>query len=493
VSSWTPSLYIDGEWVASASGACQAIVNPSDATVVAEVDVATDEQVGAAIDAARRAFDTTDWPRRPTSERAGLLDRLADLLDRDLEAVARLETLDTGKALRESRWDIGDVIRVFRYYADLADKEAGRLVDTSDPNAVSRIVHEPIGVCGLIGPWNYPLLQMSWKVAPALAAGNTVVMKPASYTPLTTIALTRLLEEAGTPPGVVNLVLGPGDRVGQALADSPDVDLVSLTGGLEAGRKLMRGAAGNVKRVTLELGGKSPNIVFADADFETALDNALTGAFLHSGQVCSAGCRVIVEAPIHERFVDEFGRRADRIRLGHGLDETTEAGALISAEHRAKVESYVEGAVAEGARLVAGGRRPSEPELQSGFYYRPTVLADVRRDMRVIREEVFGPVVTVESFETEDEAIELGNDTLYGLSGAVWTADASRAQRVAARLRHGTVWINAYNVYLPQAEWGGFKRSGIGRELGPTGLDEYREIKHIYQSLAPGPTGWFGG
>jgi betaine-aldehyde dehydrogenase len=487
------SLFIDGTWTASADGVCSPVVNPSDATLITEVDVATDAQVQAAIVAARRAFDTTDWPRSPAGERAALLDRVADLIDRDLEEMARLETINTGKAMRESRWDMSDVARVFRYYADLAEVEAGRLVDPGNPDALSRIVYEPVGVCGLIGPWNYPLLQMSWKIAPALAAGNTAVMKPAQVTPLTAIHLTRLLEEAGVPPGVVNLVLGPGERVGQALADSPDIDLISLTGGHEAGRALLHGAARNFKKVALEMGGKSPNIIFDDADFETAVDNALTAAFTHSGQVCSAGCRAIVQDTIVDRFVEEIARRAELIRLGPGLDDATETGALITAAHRAKVEGYVAGAIAEGARLVAGGRRPDEPELQAGFYYRPTVFTDVTREMRIVREEVFGPVLTVERFTTEEEAISLGNDTTYGLAGAVWTADAGRAQRVASRLRHGTVWINDYNTYLPQAEWGGYKQSGIGRELGPSGLDEYREAKHIWQNTAPGPSGWFGG
>ena len=488
-----PNLYIDGAWASSASGATSDVVNPSDGTVVATVDIADDDDVQRAIAAARRAFDATDWPRTPAADRADLLNRTADLIERDRDRIARAETLNTGKALRESGYDVDDVIKVFRYYSRLACADPARVVDVDNPDVISRIVHEPLGVCGLIGPWNYPLLQISWKVAPAIAAGDTMILKPASLTPLTTIILVELLAEAGLPAGVVNLVLGPGGRVGESLAASPDVDMVSLTGGLEAGRRILAASAVNVKRVALELGGKSPNIVFADADFETAVDNALTAAFVHSGQVCSAGCRLIVEDSIHDRFVEELGRRADRIRVGAGLDERTETGALISADHRAKVERYIRIGIDEGARLVAGGGRPSEPDLQAGFYVRPTVFADCTADMAIIREEIFGPVVTVERFTTEEEAIRLGNDTTYGLSGAVWTADPARAQRVAARLRHGTVWINDYNTNIPQAEWGGFKQSGIGRELGPTGLDEYREIKHVYENTKPGPTGWFGG
>jgi betaine-aldehyde dehydrogenase len=488
-----PSLFIDGQWVSPESGATSDVVNPSDATVIATVDIADDSDVQRAIAAARHAFDATDWPRTTAAARSDLLTQTADLIERARDRIARAETLNTGKALRESGYDVDDVIKVFRYYARLACADPTRVVDVRNPDVISRIVHEPLGVCGLIGPWNYPLLQISWKVAPALAAGDTMILKPASLTPLTTIILVELLQEAGVPAGVVNLVLGRGGGVGEALAASPDVDMVSLTGGLEAGRRILAASAVNVKRVALELGGKSPNIVFADADFETAVDNALTAAFVHSGQVCSAGCRLIVEASIHDRFVQELGRRADRIHVGPGLDERTETGALISADHRAKVERYIRTGIDEGARLVAGGGRPTEPDLQAGFYLRPTVFADCTADMTIIREEIFGPVVTVERFTTEDEAIRLGNDTTYGLSGAVWTADPARAQRVAAALRHGTVWINDYNTYIPEAEWGGFKRSGIGRELGPTGLDEYREIKHVYENTKPGPTGWFGG
>ncbi|WP_330358085.1 aldehyde dehydrogenase family protein [Streptomyces chartreusis] len=485
-------LYIDGEWTQAAGGARREVVNPYDASVVTTVDEADATDVDRAVRAARRAFDKGDWANAPTRERADLLLRVRDLLLRDKEDIARTETLDTGKTLTEGRIDVEDVANAFRYFAELAGKDGGRVVDVG-PDVLSRVVYQPVGVCALIAPWNYPLLQASWKVAPALAAGNTFVLKPSEITPLTTIAMMRLIEEAGAPPGVANLVLGSGATVGAALTSHPEVDLVSFTGGLSTGRSIMASAAQGPRNIALELGGKNPNIVFADADFDPAVDHALDAAFLHAGQVCSAGSRLMVEDSLHDRFVEAYAERARAIRLGNGLEEGTESGPLSSAAHREKVESYIAVGREEGARLVTGGSRPDDPALSHGFFLLPTIFADCDRSMRIVREEVFGPVVTVERFRTEDEAIELANDTRYGLAGGVWTSDASRAQRVAQRLRHGTVWINDFHPYLPQAEWGGFGRSGVGRELGPTGLREYQEAKHIYQNLAPARSGWFKG
>jgi betaine-aldehyde dehydrogenase len=495
------TIHADGEWLEAVSGATREILDPADARPFAVVAEGDEKDTDRAVAAARQAFDHGDWPRTPVVERAALLRRVADLLVRDREALGLLESRDAGKTVEEGRVDIDCVADAFRYFADLVAGEApGRVVDAGSPDIHSVVVHEPLGVCALITPWNYPLLQASWKIAPALAAGNTFVVKPSEITPMTTIALIDLLVEAGLPAGVANIVTGPGHSVGARLAEHPDVDLVSFTGGLVSGVKVAQAAAPSVKKVALELGGKNPNVVFADAcatdeAFDTAVDQALNAAFIHSGQVCSAGGRLIIEESVRDRFVTELARRAGKIRLGRGTADGVECGPLVSEQQRAKVEGYVESALKEGAVLRSGGKRPDpSPERpENGYFYEPTVLDRCHREMKVVREEVFGPVLTVETFRTEDEAVALANDTEYGLAGAVWTADAGRARRVAGRLRHGTVWINDFHPYLPQAEWGGFGKSGVGRELGPAGLAEYRETKHVYQNLAPQPVRWFAG
>ncbi|MFJ7901178.1 aldehyde dehydrogenase family protein [Streptomyces sp. NPDC096198] len=495
------TIHAAGEWRAALSGATREILDPADAALLALVAEGDERDTDVAVAAARRAFDEGPWPHTPVAERAALLNRVADLLVRDREELGLLESRDAGKTVEEGRVDIDCVADAFRYFASLvAGESAGRVVDAGSPDVHSVVVHEPVGVCAMITPWNYPLLQASWKIAPALAAGNTFVIKPSEITPMTTIALIDLLAEAGLPAGVANIVTGPGHSVGARLAEHPDVDLVSFTGGLVSGTKVAQAAAVGVKKVALELGGKNPNVVFADAcatdeGFDTAVDQALNAAFIHSGQVCSAGSRLIIEESVRERFVTELVRRAELIRLGRGTEKGVECGPMVSAQQRARTESYVASALTEGAVLRCGGKRPQPDETRpaGGYFYEPTVLDECHREMKVVREEVFGPVLTVETFRTEDEAVALANDTEYGLAGGVWTSDAGRARRVAGRLRHGTVWINDFHPYLPQAEWGGFGKSGVGRELGPAGLAEYREAKHVYQNLAPKPVRWFAG
>ncbi|KAI3625977.1 hypothetical protein CBS9595_001338 [Malassezia furfur] len=496
-----PTLFIDGEWTSARSGKTRPTINPYDAQVLTEVDEAGPEEAERAIASARKFFDTSDWPRQSCKQRCALLSRYADLLQEHKPKLAQIETLDTGKTLKESEIDIDDVTNVFRFYAQEAckldqDKQVtGELI----PETVrSTVVHEPVGVCVLITPWNYPILQLCWKLAPALATGNAVIVKPSEVTPLSTIYLVKLLLEAGFPSKSVQLLTASGASVGPTLTESKDVDLVSFTGGLSTGRNIIRSCAETIKRCTVELGGKNPNVVFADCDLDLAIDNVLTAVFTHSGQVCSSGARLIVEDSIADRLIAGVVERAKQIRMGSGLDPESETGPLVSAEHLAKVEGYVKLAREEGGQVLCGGCRPDakeHPELSKGYFFLPTVVDRCNGSMRIVQEETFGPILTVERFKDgdEDEAVRLANDTQYGLAGGVQSKDTARAERVARRLRHGTVWVNTYGAYTPQAEWGGFGLSGNGRELGSKGLDEYVETKHLWNETKPAMMGWFKG
>src|SRR5699024_131005 len=427
--------FIDGEWVYSTSDETRKIINPFNQDIIAEVTEGNEMDAKKAIQAARKAFDEGEWSTMSAVERGKLVRHIARLIERDKEELAQLESLDTGKTVEESRDDMDGIRDVFHYYADLAGKNAGEMIDSPIPDTISKVVREPVGVCGQITPWNYPLLQASWKLAPALVAGNTLVMKPSEITPLTTIKVFELIEEAGIPAGVANLVLGPGSSVGAELSESHDVDLISFTGGLETGRKIMQSASGNMKKIALELGGKNPNVIFADCDFETAVDQALNGVYFHAGQICSAGTRLIIEEDIHDKFVEVLVKRVKNIKLGSGFDQETEMGPLISSEHLEKVSQYVDDGLKEGATLAVGGAKPEEPELQNGFFYLPTVLTNSSTDMDVVQNEGFGPVITAKKFSSEEEAIHLANDSIYGLSGGIWSQDIAKAERVAAQMR----------------------------------------------------------
>ncbi|WFD36379.1 hypothetical protein MCUN1_003258 [Malassezia cuniculi] len=496
-----PTLLIDGKWISAASGDTRPTYNPADATVLTNVDEAGPAEAEAAIASARRFFDTSDWRTQSHATRCALLERMAELLQKHKPTLAKIETLDTGKTLGESEIDIDDVTNVFKFYAKEALKldHEKRITGGSVPDSVvSRIIHEPVGVCVLITPWNYPILQLCWKLAPALATGNAVIIKPSEVTPLSSIYLVHMLLEAGFPPQSVQLLTAGGASVGPTLTTNTDVDLVSFTGGLATGRRIIQATAETVKRCTVELGGKNPNVVFADCDLEWAIDNVVTAVFVHSGQVCSSGARLIVEQSIADKLVAGVVERAKQIRMGNGLDPTSETGPLVSAEHRAKIESFIELARSEGAKILCGGTRPDPkefPELAQGYYFLPTVIDGCNRDMRIVQEETFGPILTVERFKDGDEetAVRLANDTKYGLAGGVQSGNKERAERIARQLRHGTVWVNTYGAYTAEAEWGGYGMSGNGRELGSKGLDEYVETKHLWVEDKPALMHWFKG
>lgn len=483
--------FIAGKFVEARNGATRAFHNPANNEVLGHATDSSVEDVETAIDAAREAFDNGPWPRTPAGERAAKLLKLADLIDANAEELAALDTRNNGKPLREARFDAADTAGCFRYYAGLATKPHGQTFEVGDPNIISQTVREPIGVCGQIIPWNYPLLMAAWKLAPGLAAGNCCILKPSELTPLSAARLFELIAEVEFPPGVAQLVLGPGDPAGAALAASNRVDKIAFTGGGVTGRKIMTAAAGNFKKISLELGGKSPNIIFADVDTDIALEFAMFGIFAGQGEVCSAGSRLLLERSMAADFLPRLAEACGKIVVGDGMDETTEMGPLISRAHQEKVLGFIKTGKTEGAELLCGGGTYDDARRKSGNFVQPTVFVNTLPDMRIVREEIFGPVLAVQIFDTEDDAVRLANDTPYGLAGGVFTKDGARAQRVIRRLRAGITWINTYHPTFNEAPWGGYKQSGIGRELGTYGYEAYTEVKQINTCIAPQRIGWF--
>ncbi|MBY5892067.1 aldehyde dehydrogenase family protein [Rhizobium leguminosarum] len=485
-------LYIDGQWVKPAKGGTCEVINPATEEVIHRIAAATAEDVDLAVKAARRAFDRDGWPKLTGARRAGYLRAIADGIRARRAEIARLEVLDNGKPFPEADWDVADAAGCFDFYAGLAeqlDNNPEEAIALPDARFTSKAVREPIGVAGAIIPWNYPLLMAAWKVAPALAAGCTVVLKPAELTSLTALELAAVADEAGLPAGVLNIVTGAGSIAGQAIIDHRQVDKLAFTGSGPVGSKIMAAAARDIKRVSLELGGKSPFVVFEDADIDKAVEWIMFGIFWNQGQVCSATSRVLVHEAIYGRLLERLVEETNRIKIGNGLDEGTLLGPLVSKRQYDQVVAAIEGARKAGATVACGGTRPEG--FDRGFYLRPTVLADVPLDSDAWKEEIFGPVVCVRSFKTEEEAVELANDSRFGLAAAVMSKDDTRAERVAAAFRAGIVWINCSQPTFTEAPWGGYKESGIGRELGRWGLDNYLETKQITRFASEAPWGWY--
>ncbi|WP_263357599.1 aldehyde dehydrogenase family protein [Acidicapsa ligni] len=480
-------LYIDGKWVNSISGDTFAVYDPATEEVMAQVAEASAADIDLAVQAARRAFDAGPWAKSTPFSRAHILFKLASKVREQLASLAEVEAINTGKPIVEAEGDIDAVAEVFEYYGGLATKIPGQVNPVSS-DALSLSLREPIGVAGLIVPWNYPLLMAAWKLAPALAAGCTCVLKPAEQTPLTTMMLAQWFEEAGLPAGVVNIVNGFGESCGVPIVEHPSVDKIAFTGSTEVGKSIVKRAADTLKRVTLELGGKSPNIFFADADWEASIDGALFGVFINQGEVCSAGSRILVEKKIYSKFVEAMAEKAKTIRIGAPLDRATKLGPVISRDQYERVNSYI--AIGRGeAKLASGGGRPKG--FDKGYYIEPTIFYDVDNTARIAREEIFGPVATVIPFDSEADAIQIANDTPYGLAAAVWSRDIYKAFRVVKSLRAGIVWVNHMQPTCVEAPWGGYKQSGIGRELGPWGIEEYLETKQVHINLSEKPIGWY--
>ncbi len=479
--------YIDGKWVSSSTGETFPVYDPSTEEVIAQVASAGAADIDLAVKAARTAFDSGPWPATTAQDRGRVLFKLAAKIRQNASQLAEIECRNTGKPIVEAEYDIADVATCFEYYGGLANKVLGH-VNPVPANALSFTMREPVGVAGQIIPWNYPLLMAAWKLAPAIAAGCTCVLKPAEQTPLTALEFANWLEDAGLPPGVVNIVNGLGETAGAALVAHPAVDKIAFTGSAAVGKLIVKSAADTLKRVTLELGGKSPNIFFEGADWEAAVDGALFGVFINQGEVCSAGSRILVEKGIYPKFVEAMTEKAKRIKLGAPLDRETKMGPLVSREQYDRVNSYLDLGKKE-AKVALGGGRPKQ--FGKGYYVEPTIFYDVENSARIAREEIFGPVASVIPFDGEGEAIRIANDTPYGLAAAVWTRDIYKAFRVVKSLRAGIVWVNHMQPTYVEAPWGGYKQSGFGRELGPWGMEEYLETKQVFVNLDETPIGWY--